>query len=145
IIRTKYSSHNTKAVEKENNAYIYALGRGVGVKNNIVRFLENKSLPIYHSQLKDDDILYHTVSFVSFINKPLTEQNNLGTNYVVSDKHSHGRTFKDEHLKEVDEKMKTAYDFDDGIVLFTKTTIENKGEVPRYAWIKNPRPGTGWW
>ena len=36
--------------------YRYALGRGVGVMDNIKRNLENGVLPIYHSHLIDDDI-----------------------------------------------------------------------------------------
>lgn len=146
IIRPKYSSSLIKLNETNANAaYIYALGRGVGVKNNITRRLENGFLPIYHSELRDDDVLYHSITFVSFANQPLTNTTNRGTHYIVADKHSSGRTFKDEHLKELEEKMKTAYDFEDDMVLYSQTTIENKGAVPRYAWIKTPRPGTGWW
>ncbi len=146
IIRPKYASSGVKLPETNNNAaYIYALGRGVGPKNNISRRLDKGSLPVYHSVLRDDDVLYHSVSFVSFASKPLTAATNKGTHYVVSDKHSSGRTFKEEHKKEVEERMKTAYDFDDDMVLYCRTTIENTGSVPRYAWIKTPRPGTGWW
>jgi hypothetical protein len=45
--------------------YRYALGRGVGALNNINRWLENGTLPIYHSELRDDDVVYHSVSFAS--------------------------------------------------------------------------------
>ncbi len=145
IIRPKYASSYIKHPEKEQNAYIYTLGRGVGVKNNITRRLDEGALPVYHSELLDDDVLYHTISFVSFAKTPLNASNNKGTHYVVADKHSHGRTYKEEHMKEVEERMKTAYDFEDDVVLYARTTIENKGAVPRYAWIKTPRPGTGWW
>src|SRR5690606_13684580 len=62
IIRPKYSSSLIKLNETNANAaYIYALGRGVGVKNNITRRLENGFLPIYHSELRDDDVLYHSI------------------------------------------------------------------------------------
>src|SRR5690606_33857317 len=30
-------------------------------------------------------------------------------------------------------------------VLFFRSVITNRGAVPRYAWFKTPRPGTGWW
>lgn len=146
IIRPKYASSPVKlTAPKQDAAYIYALGRGVGVTNNITRSLDSGSLPIYHSELVDDDVLYHTISFVSFARQPLTNQTNSGTHYVVSDKHSYGRTFKEEHLKDLEERMKTAYDFDDQMVLYIRTHIENTGKVPRYAWMKIPRPGTGWW
>lgn len=145
IIRPKYATASTPPPQNESNTYIYALGRGVGVKNNITRKLDDNVMPIYHSELLDDDVLYHSVSFVSFAGSPLNASTNKGTHYIVSDKHSYGRSFKEEHLKEVEEKMKTAYDFNDDMVLYVRTTIENKGVVPRYAWIKTPRPGTGWW
>lgn len=146
IIRPKYSSSAVKLPDtKQDAAYLYALGRGVGVRNNITRRLEEGALPVYHSELTDDDVIYHTVSFVSFARKALTEATNTGTNYIVSDRHSSGRTFKEEHLKELEERMKTAYDFDDQMVYYARTTIENKGKAPRYAWMKVPRPGTGWW
>lgn len=146
IIRPKYSSSAVRLPDtKQDAAYLYALGRGVGVRNNITRSLDEGVLPIYHSELKDDDVVYHTVSFVSFARKELTEKTNTGTNYIISDKHSSGRTFKAEHMKELEERMKTAYDFDDDMVYYARTTIENTGKVPRYAWMKIPRPGTGWW
>ncbi|RIH67304.1 hypothetical protein D1164_01350 [Mariniphaga sediminis] len=145
IIRPKYASSNIKLADTNYDGYIYALGRGVGVKNNITRRLDEGILPIYHSKLVDDDIIYHTISFVSFAEIPLNASTNRGTNYIVSDKHSSGRTFKEEHLKELGEQMKNAFDFQDDMVLYSRTTIENTGTVPRYAWIKCPRPGNGWW
>ncbi len=145
IIRPRYASTDVGLPDSENRAYLYALGRGVGVRNNIIRRLDKGYMPIYHSELVDDDVLYHTVSFVSFAETPLITAENKGTHFVVSDRHSYGRTFTEEKAKEADEKMKTAYDFQNSIVLYCRTTIENTGRVPRYAWIKSPRPGMGWW
>lgn len=143
IIKPMYASTPVEIPDSHHRSYIYTLGRGVGVKNNINRWLDQGVLPIYHSEMKDDDVRYHTVSFVSIADGDLTS--NKGTNYVVSDKHSHGRTFKEEHMSELAEKMETAYDFDSDIVLYARTNIVNEGSVPRYAWIKTPRPGAGWW
>ena len=147
IIRPKYSSSGVKIPDLEHGtaAYIYALGRGKGVENNITRYLEEGGLPVYHSELKDDDVIYHTTSFVSFEIIPLNHQTNKGTNYMVSDKHSYGRTFHEEDQVILDEKMKSAYEFDDKAILYSRTQIVNNGDAARYAWIKTPRPGTGWW
>lgn len=49
--------------------YRYALGRGVGVMDNIKRDLEEGVLPIYHSHMIDDDIHYNSVSFVLLENR----------------------------------------------------------------------------
>jgi len=146
IIRAKYSSsYITLKETNQQAAFIYVLGRGVGPQNNIQRRLDKGYLPIYHSTLTDDDVVYHSTSFVSFGKKPLTADTNRGTHFVVSDKHSYGRSFKDEHKQELEERMKSAYDFDDPMVYYCQTVIENAGSVPRYAWLKTPRPGTGWW
>lgn len=147
VIRPKYSNSGVQIpdLEKGNAAYLYALGRGKGVENNITRYLEGGSLPMYHSELVDDDVTYHTTSFVSFGKNPLNLSTNKGTHYVISDKHSYGRTFKDEHQELLDKKMKNAYDWEDKAVLYSQTQITNNGAVARYAWFKTPRPGTGWW
>lgn len=66
VIRPRYSSTSVNIPENKYNAYIYALGRGVGPRKSITRRLDRGFLPIYHSELKDDDILYRSTSFVSF-------------------------------------------------------------------------------
>ena len=145
IIRPRYASRSVDLPDSENSAYIYALGRGVGPKNNITRKLDEGYIPIYHSDLKDDDVTYHTVSFVSFGEIPLTIAENRGTHYIISDRHSYGRSFTEEQTKEMEKRMEKAYDFKNNIILYSRTTIENTGKVPRYGWIKLPRPGTSWW
>lgn len=145
VIRPKYASSEVVLPDSENRAFMYALGRGVGVRNNITRELDEGYMPIYHSKLMDDDVLYHSVSFVSFAETPLTISTNRGTHYMVSDKHSFGRNFREEHEDELERRMNSAYDFENDMVLFCRTTIQNTGSVPRYAWLKTPRPGIGWW
>lgn len=145
IIRPLYGTRSAGIPESEYQSYIYALGRGVGARVSVKRKLDEGILPIYHSEMQDDDIRYHTTSFVSFAKSDLTMENNQGTNYMVSDKHSSGRTFKEEHMARLNEQMKHAYDFKEPMVLYASTSIRNTGKVPRYAWIKNPRPGNTWW
>lgn len=70
--------------------YRYALGRGVGVMDNIRRRLEDGVLPIYHSEMTDDDIVYRSTSFVSLAGTPLNERTVRGTHYLISDRHSAG-------------------------------------------------------
>lgn len=66
--------------------YRYALGRGVGVMDNIRRRLEDGVLPIYHSEMTDDDIVYRSTSFVSLAGTPLNERTVRGTHYLISDR-----------------------------------------------------------
>ena len=56
-------------------SYCYALGRGVGPLNNIRRWIENGTLPIYHAETRDDNVVYHSVSFASLENESLSERN----------------------------------------------------------------------
>jgi hypothetical protein len=127
------------------SAYIYALGRGVGPLRNISRHLEDGNLPIYHSSMIDDDVRYHSVSFVSPEKSDLSAYTVEGTHYMISDYHSSGRVFSEEQKKMLEEKLQTGVTFSEELVLHIHTTITNTGKVPRYAWFKVPMPGTNWY
>lgn len=73
--------------------YRYALGRGVGALNNIRRSLEEGVLPIYHAEMRDDDIVYHSVSFAALESSSLGPGAVQGTHYMISDAYSPGRVF----------------------------------------------------
>ena len=118
----------------------YALGRGVGPMDNIVRYLDEGVLPIYHSELTDDDVRYHSISFVSLERSELTGPNVRGTHFLVSDSRSGGRVFTETQQKQLSEVISSTPPPDEEAVLYIRTEIENRGAVPRYAWIKIPRP-----
>lgn len=120
--------------------YRYALGRGVGVMDNIKRDLEEGVLPIYHSHMIDDDIHYNSVSFVSLEKSTLTTEHVEGTHYMISDSRSGGRVFTETQKKQLEEIVASTPPSNEETVLYVLTSIENKGSVPRYAWIKTPRP-----
>lgn len=148
MIRPRFSGSPISLPESDNQTlfYRYALGRGVGIMNNVKRSLEQGKLPIYHSEMQDDDVKYHTVTFVTLGSLPLNQDNILGTDYYISDKYSPGRAFTEEQ-KQILEKRLTTYEQSkqDEIILCSKTIIENTGDVPRYAWIKTPQAGYGNW
>src|SRR5690606_4046857 len=64
--------------------YLYTIGRGVGVQDNISRRLDQGSLPILHSTLTDDDIQYHSTTFVSFEKSALSLGAPFGTDFLVA-------------------------------------------------------------
>lgn len=121
--------------------YRYALGRGVGALNNIHRWLENGALPIYHSEMKDEDVVYHSVSFASLETNPLTAENVKGIDYYISDSYSPGRVFTPEQQQELESRRSGMKYPEEEIVLYCRTEIKNTGQVPRYAWVKTPTPG----
>lgn len=147
MLRPRYAGTPVTLPESANQGvfYRYALGRGVGVKNNVSRKLEQGTLPIYHSEMQDDDIHYYSVTFVTLDSKELKMENVKGTDYFISDKYSPGRVFTEEQKKILAQKEADATTTDEEIVLYSKTWIENTGSVPRYAWVKAPQTGNGNW
>lgn len=146
-IRPRYAGSPRTLAESNNQGvwYRYALGRGVGVRNNITRYLEHNSLPIYHSVMQDDDVKYHTITFTSLEKQELKAENVKGTDYFVSDRYSPGRVFTPEQKIVLEKKLSEYSENTEEVILFSKTYIENKGNVPRYAWIKAPQTGNGNW
>ena len=124
--------------------YRYALGRGVGVMDNIRRRLEDGVLPIYHSEMTDDDIVYRSTSFVSLAGTPLNERTVRGTHYLISDRHSAGRVFTDEQSKQLEQVQRQDTAAKPLVALYIRTIAENTGSVPRYAWFKAPRPSAAY-
>lgn len=142
LIRPIFSSSPVVLPETAPSAlyYRYALGRGVGVMDNIARHLDEGVLPIYHSELTDDDVRYHSVSFVSLEKSELNAGNVQGTHFLISDSRSGGRVFTETQQKQLADIQAAIPPADEEAVLYIRTEIENEGAVPRYAWIKAPRP-----
>lgn len=118
--------------------YNYSFGRGVGPYSNIRRSLEDGVLPICNSVLKDDDVVYHSRSFVGFEKTELKEENVKGTHFMISDKYSGGRVFTESQARQLEEVLASTPEPDEETVLFIRTTITNEARVPRYAWYKIP-------
>lgn len=130
-------------VRNDELTYFYVFGRGIGTHPNVVRFLEEGSKLIYHSELIDDDICYHSVSFVSGEEHDLSQADTNGSHYLVFDYYSSMRNINEKLKVEMDEKL-AKEEAREGLVLCINTTIKNRGDVPRYAWFMLPRPGNGW-
>jgi hypothetical protein len=124
--------------------YLYVVGRGVGVQDNISRRLDQGSLPILHSTLTDDDIEYHSTTFVSFEKSALSFGSQFGTDFLVADSHSGGHMFTDAQRETLNARLESALNPEEETVLYFRSEAVNTGTVPRYAWFKAPRPGTGW-
>ncbi|WP_421826825.1 hypothetical protein [Larkinella sp.] len=145
IISPKRSSTALRLVETKNEPvhYLYTYGRGVGVKENVSRRLEQGTLPILHSTLTDDDVVYKSTTFVSLEKSPLSALK--GTDFLVADSYSGGHMFTKEQQELVKTRSEKALNPDEETVLFFRVEAVNSGSVPRYAWFKTPRPGTAWW
>ncbi len=148
FIRPMFSSTPAKYSNniEINASYLYALGRGAGVENNFKRRLENGVLPILNSTLIDDDVVYNTTSFVSLEKSNLLNNKKFGTSFWVADNFSGGHMFTANQKDKVDKELQDFYteNEEEKTILCSRTLIENHGVVPRYAFIKIPRPGSGW-
>ena len=119
-------------------SYNYSFSRGVGAYDNITRSLEDGVLPIYFSVTEDDDVVYQSQSFVTLEKSILTEENVKGTHFMISDKYSAGRSWTEAQQKQLDDVLKNTPPAEEETVLVIHTVITNKGDVPRYAWMKIP-------
>lgn len=142
IISPKLSSSPLR-LKDANVSYLYAIGRGVGVRNMLTRRLEEGVLPILNSTLVDDDVEYNSTAFVALEKSPILDLK--GTDFLVADQYSGGHMFTEEQQEQLKTRVPAVLNTTEETVLFFRSVIINKGTVPRYAWFKTPRPGTGWW
>lgn len=126
-------------------AYAFCVGRGVGVSPGGTRRLEDGVLPIINSTLTDDDVTYHSTSFVALEHTPLTGSTVKGTHYLVADNHSAGHMLTKEQMEVLKPELPKALKTAEQPVLYFRCTATNNGNVLRYAWFKTVKPGVGWW
>lgn len=147
VIRPKLAGSTIKSPELDDriSEYGFIVGRGQGVAINTTRRLEDGVLPILHSTLKDEDIEYHSISFVSMEKSPLSNKTAYGTDYLVADKFSGGHMLTGEQEEMVKPRIENEKNKTETTVLYYRAEAVNKSSVPRYAWFKTVRPGAGWW
>ena len=128
-----------------NVTYGFMAGRGQSVENNPERRLEDGYLPILLTQKTDGDIEYKTTTFVTLEASLLDKKTPIGTNYMVADNSSFGHMFTPPQEEALKIYMKEESDKSEETVLYCRVVATNKSAVPRYAWFRTLRPGSGWW
>jgi hypothetical protein len=131
--------------DKNGITYGYMVGRGQSVEPNAVRRLEEGVLPVLTTTKVDGDIEYNTTMFVTLEQSKLERGTPIGTSYLVADSSSYGHMFTPEQegllkIQLADESKKT-----EETVLYFRAVATNRSPVPRYAWFRTVRPGSGWW
>lgn len=146
MISPKNASESVNLPDLNNTPaeYCYMAGRGVGVEQNVKRRLHNGFLPILHSDLTDDDIVYESATFVA-PEFGFTSGTNMGTHYLVADHFSAGHMFTENQLEILTPLLHEEETRQESTVLYYRCKAVNKSSVPRYAWFKTVRPGAGWW
>jgi len=125
--------------------YCFMTGRGAGVEQNISRRLDEGVLPILHTTMKDDDIEYKTTSFVSFESSILDKNRSFGTQFLVADHYSAGHMFTPEQKESLKNLLEINSVKTEETVLYFRAEAINIASVPRYAFFRTLRPGSGWW
>ena len=144
-IRPKRANQHVRLPELNNApvTYRFAMGRGIGVVKDVSRSLEKGFLPILHADLRDEDILYKTRTFVTLEGAPLRSENLRGTHYLVADGYSGGHTFTAEQQKEFEKQEKTELGLEKTTVLCFQAKAVNTSKALRYAWFKFPESSNG--
>jgi hypothetical protein len=125
--------------------YGYLAGRGQGVENNRIRRLEEGVLPILNTWQTDGGIEYRTTSFVTLEYSNLSGDTHIGTHYLIADSCSFGHMFTPGQKKELDKALREEISDREETVFYLKVVATNKDDIPRYAWFRTLRPGSGWW
>jgi len=123
--------------------YYYMVGRGIGCTDGVVRKLEDGVLPILHTTITEDEMVYTAVSFVSYETRSLTAGSVVGTHYLLADGDGFGHMFTESQAKERESLLQNMEHAAEATVYYCRVTAVNTGAVPRYAWFKNLIPNTG--
>ncbi|MHA6482757.1 glucosidase family protein [Paenibacillus sp. strain BS8-2] len=123
--------------------YYYMLGRGIGCTDPVTRSLEDGTLPILNQIVVDDEVQYHSRSFVSYESIPLQQETVMGTHYLIADGYGFGHMLTDEQTKLRTKLLDGDTSSEENTLFYSQITITNTGKVPRYAWYKNVVPNVG--
>jgi hypothetical protein len=143
--RKASSSNNIPDANIRSVNFSYLSGRGQGVEQRIVRRLEDGVLPILHSTQIDEDIEYISTAFVTLESTPLDGKSKIGTDFLVADYYSAGHMFTEEQQNQLKLLLHNDSTRTEETVLYLRTEAVNRSSVPRYAFFRTIRPGSGWW
>ncbi len=141
-VQPRFHGFEAKLPENEDKpvCYRYMLGRGVGCVEGVSRRLEDGSLPILHASIQDNDVVYDTVSFVSYESSPLNADTLRGTHYLAADGFGHFHMLTEEQTALRERILPQEMNREEETVLYFRAVATNKARVPRYAWFKNVVP-----
>ncbi len=125
--------------------YCFMAGRGQGVEQKSIRWLQDGTLPVYHKILIDDGIKYSMTAFASLESSDLKAENIEGTNFLVADNYSYGHTFTPSQQTAINSLLEKDQQKKEETVLYFSTEAVNTSLSPKYAWFRTLRPGRGWW
>jgi hypothetical protein len=146
-ISPKMASEPLLLPEADNTSadYTFLLGRGQGVEQSVTRRLDEGILPILHTTMEDEDVTYTTTCFVSTEVSALNINRPMGTHYLVADNFSGGHMFTAGQQEMLVPLLLEELNKPEETVLYFRAEAINNAGIPRYAWFRTIKPGTGWW
>lgn len=147
LVTPQWAASSVPIAEMKNSAasYTFNVGRGQGVQLNTKRWLQDSVLPIVHSLFRDDDMSYHSTTFVTLENATLNNENIKGTHYLVADYFSHGHMFTEKQQADLKPRLNKPFDSTQTTLFTYRCVAKNEAAFPKYAWFKVPSPGAQWW
>lgn len=144
-VQPRFHGHEVSLPENDGKPvrYHFMMGRGIGAVESVSRRLEEGILPILHTKVTDDDMVYHVTTLVSYEKTKLTSDSLRGTHYLVADGYGHGHMLTESQAQHRESLLPEAMNQEEETVLYCKIQASNTGSVPRYAWFKSVVPNAG--
>lgn len=145
-IQPRYHGHEVGLPENDGQPvrYYYMMGRGIGSKANVHRFLEEGFLPILKGTVLDEGVNYHFTAFVTLEKSELNLNTLRGTHYLVADSFGHYYMHTDEQKRNRESLLDNEINRDEETVLYFRAEAANDSGIPKYAWFKSPTPQKGY-
>jgi len=137
-------NHGYEVELPENEArpvrYELTVGRGWGVRDQIVRRLEDGALPILHATLTDDDVTYAVTCFASLEAGRLAADTLRGTPFRAADHYGLGLMLTPEDERQFAADRAAQAGAPEETVLYFRAVASNPTGAPRYAFFRNACP-----
>jgi len=123
--------------------YRFVLGRGAGCVVDLRRHLDQGVLPILHGTVRDCDVFYKAILFVSLEHSPLTAATLRGTHFLAADGNGAGHMFTPDQQKQFESiQRREMWEREEETVLYCRVDAVNYAPVPRYAFFKTVFPAS---
>lgn len=120
--------------------YQYMVGRGISTQHDVRRSLHDGHIPVLHTEIGDEPLIYHLTQFVGPLNGSVSSV--AGTHYLVADAHSFGATMTDDQ-RDTARRLEAGRVATDGLVFHTRIDVTNTSPAPRHAFVTLPVPFVG--
>ncbi len=137
FVEPYYHANSRPGDESPTLSLNFGMGPGSSCRVKIVRWLEEKSLPILHARQEEDDVTYHLTAFATLETQPISSAVLRGSDWRSVYPNSAGHMLSPEELARiqplVDHEM---YGREEETVCCVRVEAVNSARVPRYAWFK---------